>query len=62
MFEYEDENGQGAIVLSKVSYVNKTKDMNIFSVYFVGDNIPVDVPLEQYTKFMNMLNAWAMKH
>lgn len=35
MFEYEDENGQEAIVLSKVSYVNKTTDINIFSVYFV---------------------------
>lgn len=63
MFEYEDENGQEAIVLSKVSYVNKTTDINTFSVYFAGDSRDeVDVPLEQYTKFMNMLKAWTMKH
>ncbi|MCT2901796.1 hypothetical protein [Lentilactobacillus buchneri] len=62
MFEYEDENGQQAILLSKVSFVTKTTG-NTFAIYFAGDSRDkVDVPLEQYTKFMNMLKAWAMKH
>lgn len=60
MFEYEDEEGQQAIVLSKVSFVTKTTNKDYFIVEFKDDLI--SVPLEQYTKFMNMLKAWAMKH
>lgn len=60
MFEYEDEEGQQAIVLSKVSFVTKTTNKDYFIVEVKDDLI--SVPLEQYTKFMNMLKAWAMKH
>ena len=63
MFEYEDKEGQKAILLSKVSYVFKGTDKNYFTVAFAGDiRDEVDLPIEQYTKFMNMLKAWTMKH
>ncbi|WP_109249061.1 hypothetical protein [Lentilactobacillus kefiri] len=63
MFEYEDENLQGAIMLSKVNYVSKGTDKDYFVVGFAGnENNFLYVPLEQYTKFMNMFKAWSMKH
>lgn len=63
MFEYENEKGQQAILLSKVSFVSKGTDKNYFTVDFAGDARDfVCVSLEQYPKFMNMLKAWAMKH
>ncbi|MCT2899668.1 hypothetical protein EFM54_11905 [Lentilactobacillus buchneri] len=63
MFEYETKDGQMAIALCNVSYVSKSTDKNSFVVGFTGGNCDfLYVPLEQYTKFMDMLKAWAMKH
>lgn len=63
MFEYEDKDGQMAIALSNVSYVSKGTGKDSFVVGFTGGNCDfLCVPLEQYTKFMNMLKAWVMKH
>lgn len=63
MFEYETKNGQFAILLNQVTEVFKGNDKDNFQIALVGTpDYSEDIPLTEYTKFMNTLNAWAMKH